>query len=462
MECRTSLFIKNDASKRLDCANVHVSSPSSPPVSRRPVFRQNSSANSRYGTSPPTPQQRPAVEKIPLPLPRNLVLISLLETASKRHATLLGGNATLMDSYSDTDNSITNEEDAVLDSIDALSSPCGTYVVKERYGLPVYNGNSTNQDTMDDANEAITTATKPNKLLNYGQKVQVVDVHEGMYQLARGEGVVFANSTQLVKVGVAKERSCKVEGMLKTLQSKKAKLLEALDDLQKVESNLKEEFSECLSRPATHPVVEEPAQTDLLQDNCFSPSDDHGHDFNDRRRSISTTHSDNMTSSYASTPNNQQDISASGSSMFIIEDSIVTPTPASPNALSTPKARKSPTHSLGSKFESISPFGSGIMCGGSLIPLFRGLDDEDDYPERRRIPIRRPEGEDTSGRSFDSVDFRTGFSGHIALNHARKNLSSHGSRAAIRMMGEHRGIAPIKNIRTRNPNASPIGVKKTW
>lgn len=199
MECRTSLFIKNDASKRLDCANVHVSSPSSPPVSRRPVFRQNSSANSRYGTSPPTPQQRPAVEKIPLPLPRNLVLISLLETASKRHATLLGGNATLMDSYSDTDNSITNEEDAVLDSIDALSSPCGTYVVKERYGLPVYNGNSTNQDTMDDANEAITTATKPNKLLNYGQKVQVVDVHEGMYQLARGEGVVFANSTQLVK-----------------------------------------------------------------------------------------------------------------------------------------------------------------------------------------------------------------------------------------------------------------------
>jgi hypothetical protein len=264
-------------------------------------------------------------------------------------------------------------------------------------------------------------------------------------------------------VGVAKDKACKVEGMLKTLQSKKEKLLESLDELQRVESNLKLELHESLSRPATHPVIEEPPPTDLLvQDNCFSPSDEHGHGYNDRRRSISTTQSDNMTSSFASTPNHQQDTSASGSSIFIIEDSIVTPTPASPSTVSTPKARKSPTNSSSSKFESISPFGSGIMCGSSLIPLFRGLDEEDDYVERRRIPIRRPEGEDTSGRSFDSVDFRTGFSGHIALNHARKNLSTHAARSAVRMMGEHRGIAPIKNIRTRNPTSSPIGGKKTW
>jgi hypothetical protein len=134
-----------------------------------------------------------------LPLPRNLVLISLLETASKRHATLLGGKINLMDTYSDTDNSITNEEDAVLDSIDALSSPCGTYIVKERYGLPVYTGNSTNPETMDDTNQAKTKATKPTKILSYGQKIQVVDIQDGMYQLARDEGLVFANSTQLVK-----------------------------------------------------------------------------------------------------------------------------------------------------------------------------------------------------------------------------------------------------------------------
>lgn len=403
------------------------------------------------------------MEKIPLPLPRNLVLISLLETASKRHATLRGANSNLMDTYSDADNSITNEEEAVLDSIDALSSSCGTYLVKERYGLPIYSSNfSSDIESMDDTNLSNKSATKPNKILSYGQKVQIVDVDEGMYKLARDEGVVFANSSQLVKVGVAKEKSCKVEGMLNSLKSKKAQLLEALDDLQQAESNLTAEFHEYLSRPATHPIIEEPPPSDLLEDNCFSPSDDQVHDFNDRRRSISTTHSDNMTSSYSSTPNHQQDTSASGSSMFIIEDSIVTPTPASPSALSTPKARKSPHNSAGSKFESISPFGSGIMCGGSLIPLFRGLDEDDDSIERRRIPIRRPEGEDTSGRSFDSVDFRTGFSGHIALNHARKNLTTHGSRSAIRMMGEHRGIAPIKNIRTRNPTSSPIGGKKTW
>jgi hypothetical protein len=148
--------------------------------------------------------------------------------------------------------------------------------------------------------------------------------------------------------------------------------------------------------------------------------------------------------------------------MFESDEFVVTPTPASPSTVSTPKTRKSPTNSIGSRFESISPFGSGIMCGSSLIPLFRGLDEVDDHIERRRIPIRRSDGEDSSGRSFDSVDFRTGFSGHIALNHARKNLSTHGVRSAVRMMGEHRGIAPIKNIRTRNPTSSPIGGKKTW
>lgn len=424
-------------------------------------MRQNSSLSARYGTSPPTPQQKPIIEKIPLPLPRNLVLISLLETASKRHARLLGGSANLMDTSSDTDNSISNEDETVLDSIDALSSPCGTYVVKERYGLPVYHRGSADTERMKDGYLANTTATKPQKILSYGQKIQVVDVHEGMFQLARNEGVVFANSTQLVKVGVAKDKSCKVEGMIKSIQLKKQQLLQKLDDYQQIESSLQVEFEDYLSRPATHPIIEEPSKDIPVQD-YFSPNGyDSSLDNENGRRSVSTP-SDNMISSFSSTPNQHHDISASGSSMVLSEDSIVTPTPASPTTLMTPKARKSPTNSSSSRFESISPFGGGIMCGGSLIPLFRGLDDDDDYVDRRRIPLRRPEGEDTSGRSFDSVDFRTGFSGHIALNHARKNLSTHGSRSAIRMMGEHRGIAPIKNIRNRNPTSSPIGGKKTW
>jgi len=95
-----------------------------------------------------------------------------------------------MDDSSDTDNSIPNEDQVVLDSMDVLSSACGTYAVREQYGLPLYKGSLDNGEI---------TSRKPALILKYGQKVQVVDAHEGVYTLARNAGTVFANSSQLVK-----------------------------------------------------------------------------------------------------------------------------------------------------------------------------------------------------------------------------------------------------------------------
>lgn len=95
------------------------------------------------------------------------------------------------------------------------------------------------------------------------------------------------------------------------------------------------------------------------------------------------------------------------------------------------------------------------------MPLFGRFDDDDEDDDSNHLPIQRPISDDTSaGRNFETVDFRTGFSGHVALNKARKGLASTG-RSAIRMMGEHGGIGPIRR-RNQTHSSSPISDKKTW
>ena len=186
MECREPLFIKHNTWNHTTPQNDGQGYQGYTP--RTPVSRRSAHANSsRYGTSQQPPQKK--VEKIALPLPRNLVLISLMETASKRQL-YHNANGNLMDDSSDTDNSIPNEDQVVLDSMDVLSSACGTYAVRDQDGLPLYKGSLGNGEI---------TSKKPALILKYGQKVQVVDVHEGVYTLARNAGTVFANSSQLVK-----------------------------------------------------------------------------------------------------------------------------------------------------------------------------------------------------------------------------------------------------------------------
>ena len=92
-------------------------------------------------------------------------------------------------------NSIADDDQIVLNAIDVLSSTCGTYIVRERYGLPIYG--STTIDSQDGIE--IGMGSRPVMVLVHGQRIQVVDVNEGVYRLARNEGVVFANSMQLVK-----------------------------------------------------------------------------------------------------------------------------------------------------------------------------------------------------------------------------------------------------------------------
>jgi hypothetical protein len=312
--------------------------------------------------------------------------------------------------------------------------------VRERYGLPIYG--STTIDSQDGIE--IGLGNKPVMVLVHGQRIQVVDVHEGVYRLARNEGVVFANSMQLVKVGIAQERSCKVEGMINEIQTSKAELSQQMNDLLHAESNLRSELDYSLGQPASHPIIEA----------CPPPQDQEMILDQDVHTRHSSTPSDKFMSTFYSS-----------SRVGISDDSMDsgTPTPATPPPLATPKSRKSlvfddtvtpvstPRSEPVSPF--VSPFGGGLMCGSSLLPIFRHHDDEDEEPNR--LPIRRMgSSDDDTRRLFETVDFRTGFSGHIALNQARKTYPTNIARGTIRMMGEHRGIASIKNMRNQ-PTGAP-------
>lgn len=83
-----------------------------------------------------------------------------------------------------------NDDFAVMSSIKALTADCGTYIVKERYGLPIYP---------EKKDGSINMSAKPHTTLSYGQRVQIVSVKDGIYKLARGIGSLFATSSQLVK-----------------------------------------------------------------------------------------------------------------------------------------------------------------------------------------------------------------------------------------------------------------------
>lgn len=297
MECRTSLFLKQvtvpsqpslssgstsftadlSSSSSLSSSNdgqhfnnmypqYPVAAPGTP-VSRR-QRQQIQKLAARYGTSPPQHFKKAETQptmvsvNVPLPLPKNLVLLELMEASAKREmhslqSHSLSGSASnsferspnnsLMDEGSDHSAGPEMDEEKVLSSIDVMASTCGTYVVKERCGLALHSLSAANVSFLDEGMDVnlVVNATyddlsspedsssgaarrrranrrgnghtmsgrsgggrsntmnilpsKPIAMLMYGQRVQIVEVKNGVYRLARNQGLIFAEPTQMVK-----------------------------------------------------------------------------------------------------------------------------------------------------------------------------------------------------------------------------------------------------------------------
>lgn len=206
----------------------------------------SSASSARYGArgppetrySPPTSAPTPPVKKR-LPLPKNVVLLSLIEATelAAQDARKDGGVSPKSDGGGDDlsqqgddlhsmippTNSILDAEDIEEEKIKVSTSiavgVAGTYAVAERKGLDIFpsrpprtemgpTGNDEDVDTlvrffhMDHQKEDDGTAAEgvdPHPRLSFGDRVQVVSLEDGWAKLARGYGFVRAGRNQLVK-----------------------------------------------------------------------------------------------------------------------------------------------------------------------------------------------------------------------------------------------------------------------
>ena len=290
MECREPLFWNPPKPTPPQNNNNLHRSPAHPRYSR-----PGRMSAARYSPSPQTPphpsmQQVEKKEEHPLPLPKNVVLMEMIEAKERQQRLLQEArrqeqeallrkqelqlqqlqdelesgattthNMNLMDTEADDEDEDEENElllDPALSGMAAFTGACGTYVVREPLGLVVLPQDPNRKHQQPAVSPGASPAaashvgavvsagfgeeheeSRPQKIpldddgdhdekkepeddhhpgnsnnnlrpshsrrepfsLEEGQKVQVVGVEEGVYQLARGAGYIVATVNQLVK-----------------------------------------------------------------------------------------------------------------------------------------------------------------------------------------------------------------------------------------------------------------------
>lgn len=211
MECRTSLF-------------TEVSAPS-PELIGRPVDRPQT-LTYRYGrrssrdSQQVTPPPKKTRERIPLP--KNLVLISLIESSNLMQKS---NNNRLLSklSYEDISSHGDEDEEEIRISLGSniANAASGTYAVAAKDGLKIvphkkksrgfastalsaWHQDSWVNNVEDVVNNNPDTneshSKNPELMLNYGDRIQVVSIVNKWAKLARGYGYVYCeHDSDLVK-----------------------------------------------------------------------------------------------------------------------------------------------------------------------------------------------------------------------------------------------------------------------
>ena len=237
MECRTLLTwsIPNPSATRPNVTNVTSNTRTGWSSSARTGGRgSNTQARGAGGRG-----EGPVMENKRLPLPKNVVLLSLMEATEL--ASEMEHTRTRIDSLLEQDiedeQDIDDEEEKIKVSTSLTIGACGTYIVSEKEGLEIYpsrppiappeleNTNSQDKDMpgeedvdslvrffhLDHKLEVRITESEGNLKalsseesalldLRYGDRVQIVSFDDdGWAKLARGYGYIRANPRQLVK-----------------------------------------------------------------------------------------------------------------------------------------------------------------------------------------------------------------------------------------------------------------------
>mmetsp|Transcript_14671 Transcript_14671/g.23090 ORF Transcript_14671/g.23090 Transcript_14671/m.23090 type:complete len:565 (+) Transcript_14671:294-1988(+) len=233
MECRTSL-----------CYVIPRPQPADPLASRY-------GGRGRQNQTPNKPQ--PPIKKR-LPLPKNVVLMSLIEATeiaaenvrnqpqqpSLTDSPMLSIPSSVLDVEED-------EEEKIRAGTSLAISDAGTYAVSAREGLQIYPScpevasGSSHTESEEDVDTLVRFFHLENKLdpgqasspedneapparLSLGDRVQIVSIDGGWAKLSRGYGFVRADGQKLVKVGGSVDRACKLEAMLRLLSARRNSL----------------------------------------------------------------------------------------------------------------------------------------------------------------------------------------------------------------------------------------------
>lgn len=460
------------------------------------------------------PHRLPAAEKIMLPIPKNLVLISMMEAAMRqaKEASVHSFDPETQDPESDA---LAEEEEYNLDRIitgmTTFSGASGTYAVKDDTDLFVVPTDPRRRDNENEEEKKLDEMNRDLPLaLHVGQTIQVVSFENGIATLARGAGYIEANGTQLAKgklqrsekmygakasysylihhslVGGPRETSCRLEGLLETIENRGKDLEATLTENRQIEADLKRQIQECLEAEPDHPVISNPAETDIGQENnspkCYAEDEHFRTPFGTPLREHHMLGS----------------IETSTGSMLeerLVEGAIPV-YPRSPNSLSVDNSEITgvglgiPSYRRADDEANLNDFPSG--CGAAFLESGSALFGNSNYltsdrtatllastadsnfhgnsnsPRRATLtggPYTTCKAYDpfahglpTLTSSFDAIDFRTGLSGHRGLTNVKKtnNTTNWTPRANIRSlkMSEHRGIGRV-NVRQHSPTSSP-------
>ena len=162
MECREPLFLPGSTPKP---------TPSTPQRYGRRSLQQ----------PPLTPTRGSPTPSMPLPIPKNVVLLAMMEAAGRQQ------QPQQLEDDAEEDQFDLNR---IISGMATMSGPTGTYKVQDTVTVvPVDpRSNEEKKDTDDNT-----------RTLVKGQSVQVVDFEDGVARLARDAGFIVANSSQLVK-----------------------------------------------------------------------------------------------------------------------------------------------------------------------------------------------------------------------------------------------------------------------
>jgi hypothetical protein len=218
MECREPLFLPAPQQTRNPNAQGSGSwAGTAPPMYNR--GGRYSPGQQTNLTSPPQDASAPAAP-IALPIPKNVVLLAMMEAAQRQsqmeekeseanadaNAFEGSGSSSIVDDDDDEEQFDLNR---IISGMATLSGPCGTYAVREKEGLAVMSSDPRRKQHVDEEKktqedrELIQSSpvlqVQDPFALEYGQTVQIVDFEDGVAKLARGRGFIVANSSQLVK-----------------------------------------------------------------------------------------------------------------------------------------------------------------------------------------------------------------------------------------------------------------------